>query len=63
MHPVVLVDEMLNELDPAFGGASVFDPHRSPAGERFGRQKQILGSVALVVVIFAGNRARKGIEY
>ena len=39
---VVLIDEMLDELDPIFGDASILDSHRSPAGERFRRQKHVL---------------------
>src|SRR5699024_9307394 len=51
---------MLDEMHPIFGGSSVFDPHRSPAGERLGCQKQILGPVALVLIILTSNRARLG---
>lgn len=57
---VVLIDEVLNEVYPVLSGSAVFDPHRSPAGERFRCQKQILGAVALVLVVFTGNRARLG---
>ena len=32
---VVLIGEMLDELHPVLGGSPIFDPHRSPADERF----------------------------
>src|SRR5699024_3432850 len=55
---VVLINEVLHEVNPVFSGSAIFDPDRSPAGERFGGQKQVLGAVTLVLVVFAGNRAR-----
>ena len=56
---VVFINEIPHERHPVALGSAVGHCHRSPAGERFGCQKQVLRPVGAVLIVFAGNPARR----